>query len=370
MIGVSRSTVVSAAVSAICLPLYAVFPTTVGLNGDLARYGSSGIQLLCGDGRRVWANYQSEPVFVAVWWALAKFWAVVFGPGAAAYCVAPGANIFWLAITAVAVLVVLQIYIVRSLGVGALSFHLVFCLDTALMMMPFNLIRQFVAVIMVLALISLMLRGRIQPVWFVAALVMPALVHWSVWALFLTGMISLMMVEGHRVSTIRLKRPASALLVILVGLGVLAVAAYVLAGAYLLPRIQALLSNPGRFAGFGLEPTVRGLVSPVTLAVVVFTYAISRQLKVGFARTLMISTAVMYFVVAASGLVPAMERLRMLVLPVTYFAFLYLLHRRTIDSRWQVVNVLFVLFAVFNFSWHAMISRPFADRSSFLQLFE
>lgn len=329
--------------------------------------------MLCGDGRRVWANYQFEPVFVAVWWALAKVWAVLFGPGAAEYCADPRLNIFWLVITAVAVLVVLQIYIVRSLGVGALSFHLVFCLDTALLMMPFNLIRQFVAVIMVLALVSLMLRDRIQPRWFVAALAVPALVHWSAWALLLMGVISVMVVEWPRVSRIRLKRSASSLVVVLIALvvlGVLAATAYVLSVSYLLPRIQTILSNPRRFAGFGIEPTVRGLVSPITLAVLLFAYAISRQLGAGFARTFMISTAAMYFAVAASGMVPAMERMRMLVLPATYFAFLYVLDKRTTDPRWQVVNVLFVLFAVFNFSWHAMISRPFADRASFLQLFE
>ncbi|MGQ0560248.1 MAG: hypothetical protein ACT443_00065, partial [Gemmatimonadota bacterium] len=144
---INRGTVTAVAVAAIVLPVYALATTMVGLNGDLYRYGIDGLQLACGTGQRVWANYRFEPFFVAVWFALAKAWSVLFASGSTTYCSDPGLQVFWMPIFAGVVLIAVQMFVVRHLGASAAAFHLVFCLDTLLMMLPFNLIRQFIATI-------------------------------------------------------------------------------------------------------------------------------------------------------------------------------------------------------------------------------
>lgn len=365
-LAIPRRTIIFVAVAAVSLPMYFLFPTAVGLNGDLGRYGSAGLNLICGDGQRVWANYRIEPLFVAILLAFSKVWGAMAGFGPA-HCAAPGLNIFWLPVFMSATLILLQMFVVRHLGAGAICFHLVFCLDTALMMLPFNLVRQFVAVVIMMALVSLLIRNRISPAMFSAGLVVTALVHWSAWLLVLVSLVAMALVEMARLRT-RTARLSGRSLAVAVAIGApgVVIGVYLL-GAYVLPRFQLAILGP-RGLGLSLESSVRGLVSPITLSVLAFAVAIALSLKAGFVRTFVGIAAILYFLVAVSGSVPAMERLRALVLPMSYFIFLYLLHGRSIGPRWQVFNVLFLVFAILNFSWHAFVIKPFDGRPSFTQL--
>src|SRR5207253_817981 len=92
-----RTAIVWLMVAALSLPMYVLFPTGVGLNGDLGRYGQAGMDLLCGHPHRVWANYQIEPLFVAILFGFSKVWGAITGVDAAA-CADPGLRIFWLPI--------------------------------------------------------------------------------------------------------------------------------------------------------------------------------------------------------------------------------------------------------------------------------
>ena len=53
LIGAPRVSI-STLVAIFALPLYILFPTVVGLNGDLENYGKAGLSLLCSD----WVSYE------------------------------------------------------------------------------------------------------------------------------------------------------------------------------------------------------------------------------------------------------------------------------------------------------------------------
>lgn len=364
-IAIRRKTLLHVLVAMLALPLYVLGPTGVGLNDDLARYGASGLGSVCGDSSRVWANYQREPIFAGVLTGFSRVWAGVTGFDADR-CRAPGLNVYWLPISLAVTLILLQLLIVRHLGASALAFHAVFCLDTVLMMLPFNLLRQFLAVVLALALLALLVRERISPVVFASGLVASALIHWSGWLLVGVSGVAMFLNSAPTewLGTVRVSRRTA--------LGGLVLGAAALAAAYAvvvfaLPRFQLAVSG-SRGLGLSLESSVRGLVSPITMSILTFAAAIAVALKAGFLRMFVIVAAATYFLVAISGSVAAMERLRAFVLPMTYFVFLSLLRARIIAPRWRFINVLFLVFILCNFAWHAAVLKPFAGRPSFAQL--
>ena len=366
---INRGTVTGVAVATIVLPLYALSTTMVGLNGDLNRYGIDGLQLVCGSGQRVWANYRFEPFFVAVWFALAKAWAVLFASGSTAYCSDPGLQAFWMPVFAGAVLIAVQIVVVRHLGASAVAFHLVFCLDTLLMMLPFNLIRQFIATTVVLGATSLLVRGRLSPRWFTALLIVPALIHWSGWMLVGLALIALIAAEAAHVH--RGRSPGRwQTTAVVIQVVVLVAATASLAGVFLIARVGDIALANKVFERFTVEAAVRGLVSPITLTVIIFAVASSRAVRDPFLRVFLAGAGMMYFLGAASGHVPLMERLRAMILPMTLFIFLYALRRQWLAPRWHAISVCVVAFSVVNFTWHALVLEPFAGRPSFTRLFD
>lgn len=365
-IALSRTTIVSCLIAGASLPLYVLFPTAVGLNGDLERYGRAGFDLLCGDGRRVWSNYQIEPLFVAILFGFSEVWAALTGLGAGA-CANPGLQIFWLPIALSATVILGLMVAVRHLGANAFFFHLVFCLETVLMMLPFNLLRQFLAVGVIMVLVPRLVRKRLSPVMFCAGLVPAALIHWSVWPMILVGLCTLGAVE---LSDLR-HRPVSRLQVVvalLVGLVGLAVVGYAMV-VYVLPRFQLAAFGP-RGLGWSLTASVRGMFSPITIAVVTFGLAIGLRVQDGFVRTFAMLLAILYVAVAVSGNISATERMRALILPTVYFVFVYLVSNASTGVRWRMIHLVFVGWAIFTFTWHAVITRPFATRPSFTQLFQ
>lgn len=354
---------VSVLVAVFALPLYAVFPTVVGLNGDLERYGVAGLSLLCGDGGGVWGNYHFEPLFVAILWFFAAVWDFLFSSGTGDNCLNPGLNIFWLPIFISTIFILLQTYIVRHLRGSAIYFHMFFCLDAALLMLPFNLLRQFIAVVIVVALVSLLIRARISPRAFIAALVVPALVHWSAWLFFLLGL-------GAMVVTM-----TPSLLVIAVRLSKRTIVAWAtvvcvaLLGVYFGHALYGLFAEK-LVARFDISLSVAALLSPTMFFIAVFTYAISQNLKHEFARTFIVCASILYFMIAMSGDALILERLRAFLLAMMYFVFLYIRGNRSLAPGWEVFNMLFLLFALSTFFWNAIVARPFDGRPAFTQLLE
>lgn len=365
-IALSRTTIVSLLVAVASLPLYALFPTAVGLNGDLERYGQAGIDLLCGNGRRVWSNYQIEPLFAAVLFGFSNVWGALTGIGATA-CVDPGRQVFWLPIALSATVILGLVVAVRHLGAQAFFFHLVFCLETVLMMLPFNLLRQFIAVVVIMAVVSLLVRKRISPAVFCASLVPAALIHWSVWPLLVVALCAVAVIELPDLHN-RTASRAQVVVVLVFGTVGLIVAGYAM-NAYILPRFQLAAFGP-RGLGWSLASSVRALFSPITVAVVTFAFAIGLRVEGGFVRTFAVLSAMLYVAVAVSGNISATERMRALILPVIYFVFLYLVNTRSAGRRWRTINLAFVGWAIFTFVWHSVITRPFATRPSFTQLFQ
>lgn len=362
----SRPAVVSLIVACVALPLYVVFPTAVGLNGDLGRYGQAGMNLLCGNGQRVWLNYQIEPLFVAILFGFSKVWGSLTGVDASA-CADPGLRVFWLPIALSATAILGLVIAVRHLGGQALFFHVVFCLETVLMMLPFNLLRQFIAVVVIMALLSLLVRKRISPAVFCAGLVSAALIHWSVWPLILVGFLTIGLIELPHLRNLRVNRLNVIVAVVIGGVGLVA-AGYAM-GAYVLPRFQLAAFGP-RGLGWSLTSSVRGLFSPITFAIVTLACGVGLKVPDGFVRTFVLLSAMLYFAVAVSGNISATERMRALILPMIYFVFLYLVHNRSAGPRWRLINLAFVGAVIFIFSWHSVITRPFAARPAFTQLFQ
>lgn len=357
LIGVPRVSIPTL-LAIFALPLlYILLPTMVGLNGDLKRYGEAGLSLLCSDGGAIWANYKSEPLFVAILWFFAEVWSVLFSSDQADYCLNPGFNVFWLPIFVSTIFILLLIYIVRPLRGAAIYFHLVFCLDTALLMLPFNLLRQFIAMVIVVALVSLLIRERISPLTFIAALVVPALIHWSVWFLFLTGLAAT--IPSLFLIAARLSKRTVAAWAGVVGL--------VLLGVFLGPALYNLFSEK-LMSRLDVSLSINGLLHPVTFFVAVFSYAISRHLKQEFACRFIVCTTILYVVITLTGNSLIIERMRTLLVPTAYFAFLYIRATRPLAPAWSAVNVLFVLFALTSFLWNAIVAQPFAERDSFMQL--
>lgn len=356
LIGVPRVSI-STLVAIFALPLYILFPTVVGLNGDLERYGKAGLSLLCNDWVSYWANYKLEPLFVAILWFFAEVWSVLFSSDQADYCLNPGFNVFWLPIFVATIFILLLIYVVRPLRGVAIYFHLVFCLDTALLMLPFNLLRQFIAVVIVVALVSLLIREKISPRAFIAALVVPALIHWSGWLLFLAGLAAI--TPSFLLNAARLSKHTIAGWASVVGLALL--------GVFWGPILYNLFSEK-LMSRLDVSLSINGLLHPVTFFVAVFSYAISRHLKQEFARRFIVCATILYVVITLTGNSLIIERMRTLLVPTAYFAFLYIRATRPLAPAWSAVNVLFVLFALTSFLWTAIVAQPFAERDSFMQL--
>ena len=355
LIGVPRVSI-STLVAIFALPLYIFCTTVVGLNGDLENYGKASLSLLCNDWVSYWENYKLEPLFVAILWLFAEGWSVLFSSDQADYCLNPGVNVFWIPIFIATIFILLLIYIVRPLRGAAIYFHLVFCLDTALLMLPFNLLRQFIAVVIVVALVSLLIREKISPRAFIAALVVPALIHWSGWLFFLTGLAAI--TPSFLLNAARLPKRAIAAASV-VGLVLLGVfwepIPYNLFYEKIMSRLDASLP-------------IHGLLHPITFFVAVFAYAISRHLKQEFARRFIVCVTTLYVVSTLIGDSLITERMRAFLIPTVYFVFLYIRAARPLAPAWSVVNVLFVLFALTSFLWNAIVTQPFAERDSFMQL--
>jgi hypothetical protein len=370
---------VAAVLTAVFMFLMYTLPISVGLNGDMNHYAQSGLSLICEDWRSVWGNYGHEPVFFSVLWVSSEAWNFLFSSGCHQIT---GTSRFWLPIFMAVVFILLLIHVTRHLGRSAIYFHMVVCLDTALMMLPFNLLRQFMALVIVVWLLSLLLRERITPIAFSVYLAVPALIHWAAWLLVLAAVPAVMASRIHIVRE-HISKAREAGTAILWAVVTLALCSMVI--IYYYDFLAAKL-----LARLGDSPAYFSLFSPVTplsthfsgnlagsgfftflnlIVVVAFAYAANRYLRNDFARRFVVSVAILYVLIPLFGAdAIVMQRARVIVLAVVYFMFLHIRNNGFLSARWEIFNLGFLLYGLSSFFWHEVVVRPFEGRLSFALL--
>lgn len=342
--------------------LYAL-TTTVGLSQTLGNYADQGMSLICGDITSILSNYKNEPVFFLILLATSEIWNFIFSSG----CYQDiGTSNFWLPVFIASIFISLLIYATRHLGHSAIYFHMVFCLDSALNFLPFHVLRQFIALVIVLMLISLMIRDKISPLKFTAYLVVASMIHFAVWLLVFVAAAAII---TPKLAAINIKESFSkATNSIRIGSQIVVAAAlmyvtlifyYDTLATKVLPRLgNAPLS--GSQSGSGLFT----LLSMVFVGFLV--YAAVQNLKHDFARRFVFYVAIFYILISFFGFDDLMvHRTRTLVLAIAYFIFLYNRNNNSRSFKWEFFNLVFLAYEFSIFFWNETVVRSHDSKPSF-----
>lgn len=342
--------------------LYAL-TTTVGLSQTLGNYADQGMIIICGDITSILINYKTEPVFSLILLVTSEIWNFIFSSG----CYQDiGKSNLWLPVFIASIFISLLIYITRHLGHSAIYFHMVFVLDSALNFLPFHVLRQFIALVIVLMLVSLMIRDKISPLKFTAYLVVSSMIHFSVWLLVFVAAAAIItpkfsaisIKEGFYKATNSI-RIVSQIVVAVALMYVTLIFYYDTLAAKILPRLGNVFLF-GSSSGSGLF-TLLGTAFAGLLA-----YAAMQNVKHDFARRFVIYAAISYVLVSFVGFDGLMvHRTRTLVLAIAYFIFLFYRNNNSLSFRWEVFNLVFLAYEFSIFFWNETVVRSHDGKPSF-----
>lgn len=161
--------------------------TSVGLSKTFAIYADHANGLICGN-FGAFSNYKQEPLFFLIMWVGSEIWNFLFFPGCTPETSSPN---FWLPIFLSGFFILQFSYVTRHLRWFAVYYHIALCLDAGTFALPFHLLRQFIAVVIVVMALSMLLTEEIGPGKFVAYLVAASLIHFSAWLLVALALVAL-----------------------------------------------------------------------------------------------------------------------------------------------------------------------------------
>lgn len=339
--------------------------TSVGLSRTFANYADHATRLVCGD-FGAFSNYKHEPLFFLIMWVGSEIWNFLFFPGCTPVTSSPN---FWLPVFLAGFFILQFSYVTRHLRWFAVYYHIALCLDAGLVSLPFHLLRQFIAVVIVVMALSMLLRKEIGPGKFVAYLIAASLTHFSAWLLVALALVALAIQNREAVFAAcgKATRTFRGRWLTVVALGVLCLAAafyYELLAAKIFPRFDFGLSvmSVGLRLGSG-----SGIFSLINIGFVcLLSYGARSHLKDPFAKQFVSLVAIsylMFWLLGADSLV--VQRTYVFVLAIAYFGFLFALRSGVLSVKWQTVNFIFLAYEFSTFFFNSVFVRAFDARRSF-----
>ncbi len=339
--------------------------TSVGLSKTFAIYADHATRLVCGD---LWPvfNYKHEPLFAVIMWVGSEIWNFLFFPGCTSETGSPN---FWLPVFIAGFFILQFSYVTRHLRWFAVYYHIALCLDAGTSTLPFHLLRQFIAVVIVVMALSMLLRKEVGPGKFIAYLIAASLTHFSAWLLVALALVALVIQNREAVFAAceKATKTSRGRWLTVAALGVLCLAAifyYELLVAKVFHRFDFSLSLGSIVSRLG---SGSGIFSLISIGFVcLLAYGASSHLKNPFAKQFVSLVAISYLMFWLFGVDSlVVQRTYVYVLAIAYFGFLFALCSGVLTVKWQMINFIFLAYEFSMFFFNSVFVRAFDARRSF-----